>query len=199
MSISASVEAPVDKIIGQLKNNLEDLLLNKCVYQINVYFNSGEIHLFTVFDPFREKIHLAETLTDQAFIDRHFINMAYEDKSSFIKNIYGFISTQPQYKALPTQWKNIFNKTSDNWEPLAKDEIRKVMGKLDELRSVPNFYLRNFSINTIQDTIRLQFNCDGTHIVNSSDYESFLDEKVQTLTRLEQSEQSDWHKEDLGW
>jgi len=169
-------ESPVDKIIDQLKYNLEDLLLNKCVYQLNVYFNSGEIHLFTVFDPFREKIHLAQTLTDQAFLNRHFIDMKYEDKYTLIKNIYNFISKQPQYEALPTQWKNIFNKTSSNWQPLSKDEISKVIGKLDQLRKVPNFYLRNFSINTIQDTIRLQFNCDGTHIVNSSDYENFLDE-----------------------
>lgn len=169
-------ESPVDKIIDKLKVSLEDLLLNRCVYQLNVNFNSGEIHLNTVFDPFREKIYIAETLIDQAYINRHFIEMPYEEKSLMIKNIYGFISEQPQYKELPGQWKNIFSKTSENWEPLPKIEISKVMGKLSELRSVPNFYLRSFSINTIQDAIRLQFNCDGTHIVNSGDYEKFLDE-----------------------
>ena len=169
-------ESPVDKIIDKLKVKLEDLLLNRCVYQLSVNFNSGEIHLYTVFDPFREKIYIAETLIDQAYINRHFVEMPYQEKSLMIKNIYGFISEQPQYEKLPEQWRNIFTKTSDKWKPLEKIEISKVMDKLSELRSVPNFYLRSFSINTIQDAIRLQFNCDGTHIVNSGDYENFLDE-----------------------
>ncbi|MCK4865203.1 MAG: cyclic nucleotide-binding domain-containing protein [Gammaproteobacteria bacterium] len=169
-------ESPVDKIIDKLKVSLEDLLLNRCVYQLNINFNSGEIHLYTVFDPFREKIYIAETLIEQAYINRHFIEMPYDEKTLMIKSIYGFIAEQPQYKKLPDQWRNIFNKTSKIWEPLQKDEISKVMNKLSELRSVPNFYLRSFSINTIQDAIRLQFNCDGTHIVNSGDYENFLDE-----------------------
>ena len=169
-------ESPVDKIIDTLKVKLEDLLLNRCVYQLSINFNSGEIHLYTVFDPFREKIYIAETLIDQAYINRHFFKMPYSEKTELIKNINGFISEQPQYKNLPEQWRSIFSKTSESWKPLEQDEISKVMDKLSELRSVPNFYLRSFSINTIQDAIRLQFNCDGTHIVNSGDYEGFLDE-----------------------
>lgn len=169
-------ESPVDKIIDKLKVVLEDLLLNRCVYQLDVNFNSGEIHIYTVFDPFREKIFIAETLIDEAFVNRHFIEMPYDEKSLMIKNIYNFISEQPQYKKLPEQWMNIFSKTSESWSALEKIEISKVMAKLSELRSVPNFYLRSFSINTMQDAIRLQFNCDGTHIVNSGDYENFLDE-----------------------
>ncbi len=54
-------------------------------------------------------------------------------------------------------------------------EIESIMSKLIELRNVPSFYLRNIGINIIQDAIRLQFNCDGTHIVSSEDYQQFIE------------------------
>lgn len=53
------------------------------------------------------------------------------------------------------------------------------MSQLAKLRSIQSFYLRNFSISMIQDAIRMQFNCDGTHIVSAEDYQNFLRDNLE--------------------
>lgn len=50
------------------------------------------------------------------------------------------------------------------------------MPRLATLRTIPNFYLRNFAIRLTRDAVRMQFNCDGTHIVSAEDYPRFLEE-----------------------
>ncbi|GMQ89008.1 MAG: hypothetical protein BMS9Abin09_0452 [Gammaproteobacteria bacterium] len=169
-------ESPVDRILDKLQPNLQGLLLNRCIFQLVVNFNSGEIRVRSVFDPFREKVHTADKLVDRAYIDRHFTNMPYKEKLRLVADTYGFISGRPQFNSLPEQWKSIFQKSISRWEPLSMKEIESIMSKLIELRNVPSFYLRNISINIIQDAIRLQFNCDGTHIVSSEDYQQFIED-----------------------
>ena len=167
-------QSPLDKILKELQPKLTELILNRCVFQLVVHFNSGEISVRTVFDPFREKVHTADKLIDQAYLDRHFMETSYEDKLELIKSIYGFIAQSDLFEKIPDQWKNIFTKSRDHWQPLARQEVENVMSRLVELRSVPEFYLRNVGINLTQDAIRLQFNCDGTHIVSAEDYQAFI-------------------------
>lgn len=52
------------------------------------------------------------------------------------------------------------------------------MSRLDMLKTIPNFYLRNFAIRLTRDAVRMQFNCDGTHIVTAEDYPRFLEENL---------------------
>ncbi len=96
-------ESPVDKILDKLQPNLQELLLNRCIFQLIVNFNSGEIRVRSVFDPFREKVHTADRLIDQAYIDRHFTRTRYEDKLRLVASTYEFISNQPQFNVLPEQ------------------------------------------------------------------------------------------------
>ena len=175
-------ESVVDKILPQLEPNLEDVLLNRSIYKIFIGFNSGEIRTSSVFDPFSEEIHTADKLTDMSYIERHFPKIEYEEKARFIQGIYHYISLDTHFSSLPDHWKNIFRKSRQNWQPIDKKDITAVMTKLTELRSIPDFYLRNFSISMIQDAIRMQFNCDGTHIVSSEDYQRFLEENLERLT-----------------
>ena len=46
------------------------------------------------------------------------------------------------------------------------------------MRKIPNFYLRNFSLSVAQDAVRMQFNCDGTHIVSTNEYGHFLEQNI---------------------
>jgi CRP-like cAMP-binding protein len=167
-------ESPVDKIITLLMPNLEELLLNRCTYKLTVNYNSGEIRARSVFDPFRDKVHTSDRLIDHAYIARHFMKISYEDKLDLIMKIHDFIASQPQFEQLPEHWKSIFAQSREQWDPLGRSEIINIISKLSELRSVPEFYLRNFSVGILQDAIRLQFNCDGTHIVSTEDYQQFI-------------------------
>lgn len=171
-------ESVVDKELPELQKTIEELLFNRCVYQLFIGFNSGEIRTHSVFDPFAEEIHTANKLTNKAYIDRHFPKISYEEKARLVKSLYSFIENDEHFSNLPDYWQNIFKKSHSNWQPLNKKDICGVITKLTDLREIPNFYLRNFSISMIQDAIRMQFNCDGTHIVSADDYQRFLEENL---------------------
>ena len=88
-------------------------------------------------------------------------------------------ATQEEICALgPGYFRKTFGCYCRDWQPVAREDIAETIGKLSLLRSIPNYYLRNFAINTVQDAIRMQFNCDGTHIVSSEDYQRFIVENL---------------------
>jgi len=171
-------ESIVDKLLPQLEPVLEDLLLNRCVYRVFINFNSGEIRTSSVFKPFNEEVHTANKLINKAYVERHFIEVSYTKKSDFIKRMFNFISVDSMFNNLPSYMINLFNKSYKNWEPIHRQEVSKVISQLSTLRGIQSFYLRNFSISVIQDSIRMQFNCDGTHFVSSKDYQQFLEENL---------------------
>lgn len=171
-------ESVVDKVLPLLEPGLEDLLLNRCVYQIFVAFNSGEVRTSSIFEPFSEEIHQANKLVDKAYIDRHFPEVAYEEKVLMLKRLYRTIADDPVYSSLPDHFKKMFGSYYENWKPVMPGEIANTISRLTTLRSIPNYYLRNFTISMTRDAIRMQFNCDGTHIVSAEDYQRFLEENL---------------------
>ena len=171
-------QSMVDTILPQLQIGLENLLFNTCAYKFFIAFNSGEMRIGSVFDPFHEEIHTAVKMTDSAYVDRHFPLLAYEDKTKLVKGIYHFIHSHEFFSTLPAYLQNIYARSLTSWEPVPTSELIKVIGKLGELRNIQNFYLRNISVSMVRNTIRMQFNCDGTHIVCTDDYQRFLDENL---------------------
>ncbi len=170
----ARYESIVDKVFSELEPVLEELLLQRSVYKVYVGFNSGEIRTSSVFDPFAEEVHAADKLIQRSYIHRHFPEISYQEKFKMISGIYRFIAEEPHFNQLPSHWINIFHKSRSQWKPVAADDISNILRNLTPLRNIPDFYLRNISISIIQDAIRMQFNCDGTHIVSAEDYPHFL-------------------------
>ena len=171
-------ESPVDRILTQLQPVLIELLAERSVYQIFIGFNSGEIRTLSIFDPFYEQIHQASKLLDRAYVSRHFPEIDYADKSKLVRDIYNYLEHSRNFSALPAHIKKVLSMYYENWEPVSVADIGKTISKLGTLREIPDFYLRNFTISITRDAIRMQFNCDGTHIVNSEDYDRFLQENV---------------------
>lgn len=171
-------ESVVDKVLTLLEPRLEDLLLNRCVYKIYIGFNNGEISTSSVFDPYNEDIHQANKLTDESYINRHFPIVPYEEKSLMIKQFYSAIADNRVFDSLPGHFRTIFNRHYDSWKPITQKEISDTISRLTALRSIPNYYLRNFTISMTRNAIRMQFNCDGTHIVSAGDYQRFIDENL---------------------
>jgi CRP-like cAMP-binding protein len=171
-------ESVVDKILPELQSSLQELLLNRCIYRVFLNMNSGEVRTYSVFNPFNEEIHTANKLISKSYIERHFPLIKYEDKAEYIKRLFNFIVTDALFKKIPNHFQNIFNKSNADWEPVTTEEINSVISKLITLRNIESFYLRNISISIVQDAIRMQFNCDGTHIVSSEDYQQFLKDNV---------------------
>ncbi len=171
-------ESIVDQVLPLLEPRLVDLLIHRCVYQISVAFNSGEIRTSSIFDPFNEEVHQANKLVDEAYVERHFAEVTYEEKALMIKYLYGAVGGAHVFEGLPVHFRKIFGSYYENWKPVAPEEIANAIAKLSSLRSIPNYYLRNFTISTVQDAIRMQFTCDGTHIVSAEDYRRFIEEML---------------------
>jgi hypothetical protein len=131
-----------------------------------------------VFNPFCEEIHPANKIADEAYLERHFPPLAYEDKIGIIRRLYGVIADDQRFATLPEHYQRVCTAFYDRWEALTPDEIRMALSRLSMLRNIPDFYLRNFTISMTRDAIRLQFNCDGTHIVSAEDYEKFIADNV---------------------
>ncbi len=171
-------ESIVDKVLPQLKPGLEDLLVNRCIYQIFIGFNSGEIRTLSIFDPFSEEIHQANKLTDEVYRGRHFPAIAYDEKTHMLRRLYAAVAADPVFDSLPEHMKKMFISYYEHWEPITREEIANTLSRLSTLRSIPDYYLRNFTISMTRDAIRMQFNCDGTHIVSAEDYQRFIDENL---------------------
>ncbi len=169
-------ESIVDSILPQLEPRLKDLLLNRCIFRVYVGFNNGEVRTSSLFDPFNEEIHQANKLVDGAYLERHFARISYEEKASMLRRLYKAVADDPVFTALPDHFRRIFIRYYENWRPITPEEIVCTISRLTTLRGIPNYYLRNFTISMARDVIRMQFNCDGTHIVSAKDYLHFIDE-----------------------
>lgn len=171
-------ESVVDTVLPDLVPRIEEVLLNRCSYQVYLGFNNGEIRTASVLDPFREDVHPVAKFVDDAYIDRHFPRVPFEEKASFIRDLYGTITEAPLFGALPRELRSVYREHAEAWRPVAPREISETLAKLGSLRSLPYFYIRNFTISMARDAVRLQFNCDGTHIVSATEYRHFVDETV---------------------
>ncbi len=171
-------ESIVDHILPELTPNLVNLLLERNVFRIYLNFNSGEVEIYTLFNPLTPETHAANKLTSTSYLDRHFHVIDYDEKAKIIKDIYTSLAKNPYFSQLSTHWHDLFIVPLQAWKPVSAKKIKHALSQLQTLRSLENYYLRNFTINIVQDVIRMQFNCDGTHIVNNEDYFQFLKDNI---------------------
>ena len=73
---------------------------------------------------------------------------------------------------------NILNRRSEHWRPLEPDNIPKIFSTVNKLRGIEEYYLRNITVCIVQGSVRMQFNCDGTQIIDAHNFRSFLEETL---------------------
>jgi len=168
----------VDKILPQLIPRLEDMLLNRCVYQVYLGFNNGEVRISTIIDSFSEEFHPAIRLVDEAYIERHFPRIDYDRKVGIIRSVYEGMRADSYFNELPGHLKNGFSRYFENWQPVTPEEIGRIISRLPQLREIPSYYVCNITISIIKDAVHMQFNCDGAHIVSSRGYFGFIEDNL---------------------
>jgi len=171
-------DSKVDSLFDQLEPNLEDIMLNRGIYRIFVGFNSGEIRTNSVFDPLRQEIHDAEKIANKDYINRHFPQINYDDKVALMRELYAALRASDHYKKIPGYWQNILNRRSQNWRPLEPENISKILTTVRKLRDIEEYYLRNITMCIVQGIVRMQFNCDGTQIIDAHNFKHFLEENI---------------------
>ncbi len=167
-------DSPMDKVLDRLLPTLKLLLIERSVSELSLHFNSGEIRLTSIFDPFNYEIHPANKLIDANYLDRHFPLLPFDDKVALIRRLYDTLAAQFDHLQLPQHFKENRLCRYRDWQPLSREDIVHVIDKLQLLRTIPNYYLRNIGISITRDAVRMQFNCDGTHIVSTGEYDLFL-------------------------
>lgn len=168
----------LDDVIETVSGNLEDMMLNRGIYCIYVGFNSGEIRTLSIFDPLRTEIHAGQKLADRHYIERQFPTISFEEKIEMMQELYRALRATSFYQRLPGYWQSILEHRSDTWKPLSREDIGSVFSTLGVLRDMQTYYLRNFTICMVQGFIRMQFNCDGTQIINARDLKRFISENL---------------------
>ncbi len=171
-------DSKVDSLFDKLEPNLEDIMLNRGIYRIFVGFNSGEIRTNSVFDPLRQEIHDAEKIADKDYINRHFPQTKYDDKVALMRELYAALRASEHYKNIPGYWQKILNRRSQNWKPLEPENIARILTTVRRLRDIEEYYLRNITICIVQGIVRMQFNCDGTQIIDAHNFKHFLEENI---------------------
>ncbi|MDH5469357.1 MAG: hypothetical protein OEY45_07590 [Gammaproteobacteria bacterium] len=168
----------LDEVIDTVAANLEDMMLNRGIYCVYAGFNSGEIRTLSIFDPLRSEIHAGEKLADRHYIERQFPTITLEDKVSMMKELYEALRATSFYKDLPGYWQSILKRRSETWQPLSREDISAVFASLKVLRELQQYYLRNITVCMVQGFVRMQFNCDGTQIINARNLERFISENL---------------------
>jgi hypothetical protein len=171
-------ESEIDRIFHQLQPVFSEMLLKRGIYRLFIGFNNSEIRTCSIFDPLREEIHDATALVAPAYIERHFPRIPYAKKTEVMRQLYAALMRSELYQYLPPHLQNILITRHENWEPMKQAQVRKVLLKLQVLRNLPEYYLRNFSISTVQSVVRLQFNCDGTQIIHARDFDQFINQNI---------------------
>ena len=171
-------QSPVDAIFDRLRPNLEELLLTRGTYRLYLGFNSGEIRTASIFDPLREEVHSAEKLAERAYIDRHFPPIPFEEKVAAMRALYEWMGESGLFDRLPNHWRNIIRRRHQSWRPMEPAEVRTILATLKVMRDLPDYYLRNITISLVQNTVQMQFNCDGTQIISAENYQRFLEENI---------------------
>lgn len=171
-------ESDLDNRFDEIEPVFEELLLKRGIYRLFIGFNNSDVRTCSIFDPLREEIHEAGAFIDTNYIQRHFPAIPYAEKSRIMRQLYGAVIKSDLYKYMPDHLQALASKRHDSWRPMGEADVRKVLQKLRLLRNLPEYYLRNFSISTVQSVVRLQFNCDGTQVVHARDFEMFLRENL---------------------
>lgn len=171
-------ESDIDNVFNEIVPVFEELLLKRGIFRLFIGFNNGEVRTCSIFDPLREEIHEASALVDTDYIQRHFPAIPYAEKTQVMRKLYDAVIKSDLYKYMPGHLQTLATKRHENWQPMQESDVSKVLQKLKLLRNLPEYYLRNFSISTVQSVVRLQFNCDGTQVVHARDFDLFLQENL---------------------
>lgn len=171
-------ESRIDREAGRVLETCEWLLRKTGCYSIYIGFNSSEVRTESVFNPFNYEIHDAIALIQPGYVERHFVRMPYQEKMKIIRRVRKLVQTGPLREHLPPHWRTLMDRQREEWQPLAKHEIKQITLSLNRLRGIEGFYLRNAAISLSQGIVRASFNCDGTYIVAADYFPQFVEENT---------------------
>lgn len=168
----------IDDNINKIQEKLLRLLLETGVTEIEICFNNSEIITRRIFDPLSREVHYAESFLQNSYINTHFPPLKYDTKNELVRQLYTILQKEPFDNYLTQEWKDALKERNDNWQEMPVIEIRGIIASIKELRSINDYYLKKIIICIVQKVVEMVFNCDGTTILASSHFETFMDENL---------------------
>ncbi len=167
-------ESRIDRHAEEVLAACEWLLRKSGCYSVYIGFNSSEVRTESVFNPFNYEIHDAEALISEGYMARHFVRIPYQEKMRTISRVRGIVQKGSLRSYLPSHWRLLMDQQRDQWQPLAKQDIRQIMHAFSQLRVIEGYYLRSAAISLSQRIVRASFNCDGTYIIEAAYFPDFV-------------------------
>ena len=171
-------ESRIDRQADRVLETCEWLLRKTGCYGIYIGFNSSEVRTESVFNPFNYEIHDAIALIQPGYVERHFVRMPYQKKMKIVGRVRQLTQTGALREYLPEHWRTLMDRQREEWQPMAKKDIKQVVQSLNRLRGIEGFYLRNAAVSLSQGIVRASFNCDGTYIVAADYFPQFVEENT---------------------
>ena len=167
-------ESRIDRNADQVLETCGWLLRKTGCHGIYIGFNSSEVRTESVFNPFNYEIHDAEALIQEGYKERHFVKVPYQKKMKIIRKVKDSVQTGPLREYLPPHWQTLMDRQRQEWQPMDKKDIERIMQSFNKLREIEGFYLRNAAVSLAQGLVRATFNCDGTYIVAAEYFPQFV-------------------------
>ena len=98
----------------------------------------------------------------------------YQKKMKIIRKVKDSVQTGPLREYLPPHWQSLMDRQHQEWQPMDKKDIARIMQYFNKLREIEGFYLRNAAVSLAQGLVRATFNCDGTYIVAAEFFPQFV-------------------------
>ncbi len=174
ISLRPRQESRIDRSADQVLETCGWLLKKTGCCGIYIGFNSSEVRTESVFNPFNYEIHDAEALIQDGYKERHFVKMPYQKKMKIISKIRDSVQTGSLRQYLPPHWQTLMDRQRQEWQPVDKKNIDRIMASFNKLREIEGFYLRNAAVSLAQGIVRASFNCDGTYIVAAGYFPQFV-------------------------
>lgn len=174
ISLRPRQESRIDRSADQVLETCGWLLKKTGCCGIYIGFNSSEVRTESVFNPFNYEIHDAEALIQDGYKERHFIKVPYQKKMKIISKVRESVQTGPLREYLPPHWQTLMDRQRQEWRPMDKKDIDRIMLSFNKLREIEGFYLRNAAVSLAQGIVRASFNCDGTYIVAAGYFPQFV-------------------------
>lgn len=168
-----------DDNLQRLQENVTRLLRDTGVYYLNVEFNRGVVKTSSVFDRFSYEIHSGEDFLDNEYLENSFPEIPYEIKEKYAKGVLEVVfDSDIMEEYVPEDWKKLISFRNKSISFPDIDTIYILVGLLNKLREIEKLFIRSYCINIVQGIIELQFNCDGSTIVNIDEFQRFVDSLI---------------------
>lgn len=170
-----------------LAKNICHLLLKTGVFEIHIHYDNSLFESESFFALGRPEVHLARDMLNKKYLRRQYPKISYKKKEKGLKKVHKFIeqSSFTKKSVKDKAWRDIM-KDQKNFSLPDPKLVSKIVNNLVETRDIDRVYVRYFSINILNQTVGIFYNCGGSAHMSLTEFNDifFWQQKTTWFPRL---------------